>query len=139
MKFFHLNFIPRSADLALLGLRLWFGLSLLGLHGWSKLTGFSSMAGSFPDPLGLGHTASLGLTVLNEFVCAGLLALGLFTRLAALVGIAGLGTTFWLIHGHKLTGNGNGELAFLYLGAYVALFLAGAGKYSVDANIGAKS
>jgi putative oxidoreductase len=119
-------------------LRLWFGLAMLWLHGWGKLTGFSGMSGGFPDPLGVGHTASLVLTVFNEFVCAGLIALGLFTRFAALVGILGMGVTFWMIHGHKLIGEGNGEMAFLYLGVYVALFFAGAGKYSVDANIGAK-
>jgi uncharacterized membrane protein YphA (DoxX/SURF4 family) len=29
-------------------------------------------------------------------------------------------------------------MAFLFLGGFVALFIAGAGKFSVDAKIGAK-
>jgi putative oxidoreductase len=139
MKLLHLNFIPRCADGALLLLRLWFGLPLLVLHGWSKLTGFSAMAEKFPDPLNVGHSISLGLTVFNEVVCAALIVVGLFTRAAALVGISGLGVAFWIVHGHKLAGAGNGELAFTYLGVYVALLLAGAGKYSVDAHVGAKT
>jgi uncharacterized membrane protein YphA (DoxX/SURF4 family) len=30
-------------------------------------------------------------------------------------------------------------MAFLYLGAFLALFFAGGGKFSVDAKIGAKT
>ncbi len=139
MKFLHLNFVPRSADVALLVLRVWFGASMLLLHGWGKLTGFSAMAANFPDPFGIGKTASLGLAVFGEVVCAALLALGLFTRFAALgVGITML-VAFWFAHGLKLTGPGSGEMAFLYLGAAVTLFIAGGGKFSVDAKIGAKT
>ena len=138
MKFLHLNFLPRSADVALLVLRLWYGLPLLTLHGWGKLTGFSGLADKFPDPLGVGHSVSLSLTVFNEVICAILIVLGLFTRAAAVVGLIGLGVAFWLVHGHRLTGTNNGELAFLYLGVYLALLAGGAGKYSVDSSIGAK-
>jgi putative oxidoreductase len=140
MKFLHLNFLPRSADFALLLLRLWFGLSLLWLHGWGKVANYSSMAEKFPDVLGLGSSkVTLILAIFGEVICAGLVALGLFTRVAAL----GCGTTmfvaFWVAHGHRLTGQGNGELAFMYLGAFVALFVAGGGKYSIDARIGART
>lgn len=138
MKLLHLNFIPRSADLALLALRLWYGLPLLLLHGWGKLTGFSAMAEKFPDPLNVGHSISLGLAVFAEVVCGACIALGLFTRLAALIAMIELGVAFWFVHGHRLTGSGNGELAYLYVGGYLALLIAGGGKYSVDAGIGAK-
>ena len=57
MKFLHFNFLPRSADVALLLLRVWFGLSLLWLHGWGKLMNFSAMTEKFSDPLGIGKTA----------------------------------------------------------------------------------
>jgi uncharacterized membrane protein YphA (DoxX/SURF4 family) len=33
-----------------------------------------------------------------------------------------------------LTGQGNGELPFLYLAVMLVLFISGAGKYSVDRN-----
>jgi putative oxidoreductase len=136
MKILHLNFIPRSADVALLLLRIWYGASMLLLHGWGKLTGYSAMAEKFGDPIGLGPKLSLALVVLAEVVGSVLLVLGAFTRVAALLLIVDLGVAFWIAHGHKLTGAGNGELAFLFLGVYVALFIAGAGKHSVDANIG---
>ncbi len=138
MKFLHLNFLPRSADLALLAVRLWFGGSMLLLHGWGKLMNFSTLAQKFADPFGIGKTASLSLAVLGEVVCAALLILGLFTRVAALgVGIT-MAVAFWFAHGGRLSGTGNGELAFVYLGAFVALFVAGGGKFSVDASVGAK-
>ena len=137
MKLLHLNFIPRSADLALLALRLWYGVPMLLLHGWGKLAGYGTMA-KFPDPLNVGHSLSWGLTVFSETLCAACLALGLFTRVAALVGIIELAVAFWLVHGHRLTGPANGELAYLYVGAFVALLLAGGGKYSIDARTGAK-
>jgi putative oxidoreductase len=122
--------------MALLALRLWLGLSMLLLHGWDKLTGFTQMAPQFPDPLGIGSHASLALSVLAEALCSVLLVLGLFTRLAALGLIINLGVAFWFVHGHALTGAHSGELAFVYLAGYVALFLAGGGRLSLDARTG---
>ena len=139
MKFLHLNFLPRSSDTALLILRLWHGGALLLLHGWSKLVNFSSMAPNFGDPIGIGKTPSLALAVFAEVICAALLVAGLFTRMAALVAAINLGVAFWFAHGAKLSGPGNGELAFLFLGVYVALFAAGGGKFSLDAKLGAKA
>lgn len=138
MKFLLLNFLPTSTDLALLALRLWFGLSMLVLHGWGKVMNFSAFSTKFADPFGIGTTASLVLVIIAEVVCAALIAIGLFTRWSAVVlGIA-MGTAFWSAHGGKLTGQGNGEMAFLFLGACVVLFFAGAGRFSVDAGMGAK-
>lgn len=139
MKFLHLNFLPRSADLALLVLRVWFGGSMLLLHGWGKLMNFSTLAGQFADPIGIGKTPSLVLAIVGEVLCSALLVAGLFTRVAALgVGIT-MGVAFWFAHGAKLTGQGNGELAFLFLGAFATLFVVGGGRYSVDASLGAKT
>ena len=136
MKILHLNFVPRSADLSLLILRLWFGTPLFLLHGWSKLVGYSTMAHAFPDPLQIGHPLSWGLTIFSEVLCAALIVLGLFTRIAALVAIIEYCVAFWLVHGHRLSGPGSGELAYLYLGAFLLLFIAGPGKMSVDGKIG---
>ena len=139
MKFLQLNFLPRSADLALLLLRIWHGGALLLLHGWGKLTGFSAMAEKFVDPFGIGKTPSLVLAVGGEVVCTLLLVLGLFTRLAALGAGATMATAFWFVHGSRLAGPGNGEMAFLFLGVCLALFVAGPGKFSVDAKLGGKT
>ena len=138
MKIFQLNFIPRSADLALLLLRIWFGASMAALHGWGKLTGFTAISPQFMDFMGLGKGPSLALTILAELACAACLVIGLWTRLCALILGFAMGVAFWVAHGGKLMGQGNGEMAFLYLGACAVLFLAGAGRFSADANLGAK-
>jgi putative oxidoreductase len=138
MKILQLNFIPRNADLALLVLRVWLGASMLWLHGWMKVTKFSTIAPKFMDFLGLGQTPSLVLAIFAELICAALLVVGLWTRLAALCLGFTMGVAFWVAHGGKLSGAGSGEMAFLYLAGCVALFVAGGGKFSVDARLGAK-
>lgn len=138
MRFLQFSFIPRSTDLALLILRVWLGVSLLVLHGWDKLTGFGALASKFPDPLGVGSTASLSMAVFGEVVCAGLLVLGLLTRFAALVLIIVMSVAFFLVHDRALSGVGSGELAYLYLAGFVTVFLAGSGEHALDRKFGAK-
>jgi putative oxidoreductase len=137
-KLLHLDFLPRSADLALLTLRLWYGLAMLLLHGWGKLVGFTEMSAKFSGMFGLSPKATLSLAIVGEVVCTVLIVVGLWTRLAALGAAITMFVAFWIAHGHKLTGPGSGEMAFLYLGAFVALFLAGGGRYALDAKLGAK-
>lgn len=135
LRLLQLDFLPRSADAALLVLRLWLGLSMVTLHGWSKLTGFSAMSGKFPDPLGVGSPMSLAMAVVGEVVCAVLVALGLFTRGAAAVLAITMATAFFLVHKGALSGPTSGELAFIYLAGWVALLIAGAGRFSFDAKL----
>lgn len=127
-----LRFIPVSIDFGLLALRLWMGLSLLLLHGWPKLAGFSSMSGKFPDPIGLGSTVTLVLAVIIEVGCAALVVVGWFTRLAAALITVQLLIAYFVVHGGALSGERSGELAFIFAGGAFALFCAGAGKYSID-------
>lgn len=138
MKLLHLNFLPRSSDAALLLLRLWHGTSMLALHGWGKLMNYSALTEKFADPFGIGQTPSLLLAIFGELVCSALIVLGLYTRFAALGSGITMAVAFWFAHGGKLQGTGNGELAFVFLGVYIALFIAGAGRYSLDAKMGAK-
>jgi putative oxidoreductase len=100
---------------------------------------FSEKAATFPDPLGVGHTTSMALAVFGEVVCMSLLIVGAFTRLAALGGAVTMAVAFLLIHGGKLMGDGNGEMAFLYLVGFVAILIAGGGRFSVDAKLGGGS
>ena len=137
LRFLQFNFIPRSSDFALLVLRVWLGASMLILHGWGKLTGYKASAAQFPDPLGVGSHVSAGLAVFAEVVCAALLIVGLLTRFAALGLIILMAVAFFLVHGAKLSGPGSGELAFLYLAGFLAIFLAGPGALSVDRKLGA--
>jgi putative oxidoreductase len=138
MKLLQLNFLPASSDLGLLLLRLWFGGAMAALHGWYKVANYADLAKKFGDPIGIGATPSLILTIFAELVCGVLLALGLFTRLSAAILAFTMGVAFWIAHGGRLTGQGNGEMAFLFLGAYAVVFVTGAGRFSIDAKLGAK-
>ncbi|MBA4150762.1 MAG: DoxX family protein [Verrucomicrobia bacterium] len=135
-KLLRLDFLPHSADAGLLVLRLWLGLSMLFLHGWSKVTDFSAMADQFPDPIGLGSRTSLVLAAFAEAICSALIVLGLFTRFAAIVLAINMATAFFLVHKSALTGPNSGELAFLYLAGWVTLLVAGPGRFSLDAKMG---
>ena len=119
-------------SLALLVLRLFFGLTMVLHHGWDKLRTFSDTAPNFPDPMHIGHSTSLGLAVFAEVVAAVLLAIGLWTRFAALVLAFEMGVAFTMVHKMAFSGQMPGEMAFMYFGAYFTLLLAGGGKFSVD-------
>ena len=134
-----LDFLPNSVDAGLLALRVWLGLSILCLHGWGKLVTFSEKSGSFPDPLGVGSKASLAMLLFGEVVCAALLAVGLFTRFSAAVLSFAMGVAFFVQHKGALSGPSNGELAFVYLAGFVALFIAGGGRASIDASLGGRT
>jgi putative oxidoreductase len=119
-------------DFALLLLRGALGLTMLLLHGMTKVKDFSKLSGDFPDPLHVGHTASLALVVFAEAICSVLLVVGLATRFAALVLAINMSVAFFIVLQGAFTGPHSGEIAFIYLAGYAALLFAGAGKFSVD-------
>jgi putative oxidoreductase len=127
-----LKFLPVWPDLGLLLLRVWFGGLLLLLHGWMKISMYGVMSQKFADPFGIGAPASLALSIFAEAVCSSLIVLGLFTRFAAVVCIINMTTALVIVHHMALTGPRSGELAFLYLGAFIVLLLAGPGRFSID-------
>jgi putative oxidoreductase len=133
-KLLNLSFLPISANFGLLILRLVMGVTIAYVHGWAKLSGFQAMLGKFPNPIPqLPNEVALGLATFAEFFCACLVALGLFTRLAALILVINMSVAFFMVHkGNLVPGPGSGELALLYLGGFLTLVFAGAGKYSVD-------
>jgi putative oxidoreductase len=120
------------ANLGLLVLRLWIGFSMLLNHGVGKLENFSDTAPNFPDPLGIGHPASIALAVFAEFFVSLFVIFGLMTRWSALVLAIDMGVAFIAVHKGALSGQGSGELAFMYLMGYVTLLLAGPGSFSLD-------
>ena len=118
-------------SIGLLVLRLGITPLLLVGHGWGKLVHFGERAATFANPIGVGPQASFALVVLAEVFCQVALALGLFTRLAAIPPVI-----FFLVAGFIQLGPepwAKKELAFVYLVPYLALLLAGAGRYSLDA------
>ncbi|MBP7867232.1 MAG: DoxX family protein [Acidobacteria bacterium] len=123
---------PRLEDAGLLVLRIWLGFGMLALHGSGKLLKLQSGNFAFPDPLGVGPFVSLSLAVFAEVLCAAFLALGLLTRAVAVPLVVTMSVAFFSVHGGVLKGEGNGELAFVYLAGFVALFFTGPGRYSLD-------
>ena len=136
-----------TTSLGLLVLRLAFG-GYMVTHGWAKVqmirAGQYEMMG---DPIGLGPTASLWLVAAAEFGCAILVMLGLGTRLAALpiafaMGVAALvahKADPWTMGGaYELFMAGQTKMpvskqpAVLFLAAFLALALTGAGRLSLD-------
>lgn len=125
--------ISKSNDLALLILRLAFGGIMAYSHGYPKL--MQLLGGGeiqFMNFLGLGTPTSLALAVFAEFVCALLIVLGAFTRLAAIPVMITMLVAVTMVHWNDPFGDK--EFALLYFFAFAAIALAGAGWYSVDAQ-----
>jgi putative oxidoreductase len=121
---------PRLSDLGLLIVRVWFGVLLAVAHGVGKMTDLSSFTQSV-ESRGMPLAAVLApLAAASELVGGILLALGLFTRLAA---SAVLGTmlvaAFWV---HAADPFMKKEFALAYAAAALAMLVAGAGRYSLD-------
>jgi putative oxidoreductase len=130
-------FSTRTSDsaftLGTLLLRLFAGILMLQ-HGFDKLTHFSQKAPKFMDPFGTGTTTALALVVFAEFFCSAFLILGLFTRLAVIPLIITM--VIALFKAHSGAFYGAGEMAALYLGAYLSILFLGPGKASLDRFIG---
>lgn len=118
-------------DLSLLLLRITFGGLMLVNHGLGKLD--KLMAGGeikFASVMGMGPEMSLSLAVFAEVLCAGMVALGLLTRMAVVPLIITMLVAAFVIHGgdpfKKM------ESALLYLIPFIVIFWQGAGKFSID-------
>lgn len=128
-----LNNQLRNQDLALLVLRI-IGGGFMLTHGWPKLMKVIGGDFQFADPIGVGPTLSLILTVFAEFVCAILLLVGFKGRAASIFLMFTMLVAALVIHGGDPWGKK--EFPLLYFGIYLAIFLMGTGRYSVDNNIG---
>jgi putative oxidoreductase len=118
-----------AAGWGLAVLRIGLGLGMILGHGWPKLMAFSDRAAKFADPLGLGSPLSLALIVFAEVFCAGLIVLGVFTRLATIPLIFGMGVVVFLVQNGDILGKG--ELAAVYGVGFIALLIGGGGNLSL--------
>ena len=136
-RLFNTNYNHRSLDIVLLILRIGVAGLLLS-HGIPKLnTLIAGGAIQFPDPLGVGATISLVLTVFAEVICSVFVLLGLATRLFLVPLIFTMLVIIFVVHGAD--GLSEKEGAIHYLLAYIVLLFAGAGRISVDSIIGRKA
>ena len=124
-------------------LRATVGLMMFYIHGWHKLEGGIAYlqhgtlwklaeevaAMHFPAPVPSAFVATA-----VQFVCAPLLAVGLFTRINALLLTA---TLSMAILQNVLAGR-DPQLAVLYVLVMVSLAFLGGGRFSVDARLSSR-
>ncbi len=118
------------ASAALLIVRVGAGGLMLIQHGWGKLMAFGEKSSGFPDPLGVGNTTSMALAVGAEVFASILLILGLLTRLAAIPLLFTMFVAAVIIHAADPFQKK--ELAILYGLLFLALVVAGGGRFSLD-------
>jgi len=117
-------------DLGKLILRIGFGGFML-THGIPKLMKlFAGGEIQFADPIGLGATASLVLTVFAEVICAAMVLVGFKTKWATIPLIITMLVAAFIVH--SADPFGKKEFALLYAVGYLAIGMIGAGKYSID-------
>lgn len=134
-------------SIGLLILRLGIGGFLLS-HGVGKLR--MLMSGNFEqlgDPIGIGNVASVVLVTMAEFLCASLVILGLWTRLAAIPVVISMSVAAFVVHAKDPLSSETAAMAFfagtsktwfskepalLFLFCFLALVFTGAGRLSVD-------
>lgn len=119
-------------DAALALLRIAFALLMLK-HGLPKLLHFAERSATFPDPLGVGPTASLLLAIFGEVICSLLLIPGVFVRLAAIPYSITMAVALFVVHANDAFERK--ELALVYLVGGLVLLVGGGGRYSVDARL----
>ena len=117
----------------LLVVRIFFGIMFL-THGYDKLMAHATMADLFADPIGLGSVISFWMVVFAELVCSLALIFGILQRVALIPMMVTMIVAFFMVHGGVPFAAK--ELSFIYLMAFVLLFITGPGKYSFDAVIG---
>ena len=117
-------------DLALLVGRIAIAFLML-VHGLPKMQMlFSGGPIHFPSVFGMSSGLSLALAVFAEVFCSILILVGFVTRLATIPLIVTMLVAVFSVLASEVFAKK--ELAVLYLLAYIVLFFAGSGKYSVD-------
>lgn len=103
---------------------------LIMTHGIPKLMRILEGNFGFGDPLGLGPAVSLFLVAFAEVICAILVLIGLWTRIALIPLIINMTVIVFVAHAGDPFGDKEKGLLFLVM--FIALFFTGAGKYSLD-------
>jgi putative oxidoreductase len=110
-------------------LRIIAGLLFLE-HGLSKYFGFPA-----PSPAAFQVMGILGLAGAIETVCGALLAIGLFTRVAAFIASGEMAFAYFMAHFPKnfFPMINGGDAAILYCFIFLFFALEGGGPWAIDA------
>ena len=103
---------------------------MLLAHGLPKFQKLIAGDFTFADPLKIGETPSLFLTVIGEFIAPILIIVGYKTKLSVVPAAITMVVASFVVHGADPYAKK--ELALLYLVFFIAIALLGPGKYSLD-------
>ncbi len=121
---------PINIDLAGLVLRVTMGFFMAYSHGWPKVMKWDVLIEKFSGPFGMPPAVALPLVIFAELICSVLIIAGLFTRFASTpIIIAMIVAAF---HAHAGDPLDDKEGSLTYMVAFIAIFLIGSGKYSLD-------
>ena len=106
-------------------------------HGLMKLFDFPGPQPGAPDPLPTVLLAAAWI----EVVGGALIAVGLFTRVAAFIGSGQMAVAYFVAHGSQgfWPALNQGELAIMFCFVFFYLVFAGPGPWSLDAIVRKKS
>ncbi|MFB6454635.1 DoxX family protein [Chitinophaga sp. Hz27] len=128
-KLFSASFTNGAVHFSMLILRVIFG-GLILLHGWPLLINFAAKQNAFPDPLHIGHTTWLALTIFAEVACAIFIIVGLLTRLATVPLIICMAVSIFVVHAHEPLLRI--EQPVMFLAAFTVILFIGPGRVSID-------
>ncbi|MDA9588449.1 DoxX family protein [Flavobacteriaceae bacterium] len=118
-----------TTHIGLLLLRVGFSVGLM-THGYGKFLRVLEGNFKFSDPIGIGSSASLILASFGEFIAPIFIIIGWKTKLFSIFPALTMLVAFVLAHdGDPFSKK---EKAFVYLVAFVVIYLTGPGKYAVD-------
>ena len=115
-------------------LRIFAAFFMIYGHGYGKVASVLQGNFEFLDPIGIGPAASLILAAFAEGICAFLILIGFWTRLASLFLTINMAVAVFFVHLPAGDWFGDMELPVIYLVIFIVIFLLGPGKGSVDAN-----
>ncbi|MGA7220524.1 MAG: DoxX family protein [Candidatus Sulfotelmatobacter sp.] len=139
--FITMRFVPERTLAGLALLRVYTGATLFLRHGWEKQPAhWAQFMARFPNPIGIGSHPSFLIAFFSDLVCSILLIVGLGARWAALFCFGNIFVAWAFVHHFAFFGKGpgsdHGELMVLYMGALLAIVIAGPGAASLDRLLG---
>ena len=124
---------PTRTDRAILFLRIFIAAVML-LHIIGKMQNYDNVVLTFPSLLDFNRPTSLALSIIFEAAMAAMIAIGIGTRLSALLMfITSLVTLFDIaLQAEGAISTDAAKLQFIYAGIFLALMISGGGRYSIS-------
>ena len=124
---------PTRTDRAILFLRIFIAAVML-LHIIGKMQNYDNVVLTFPSLLDFNRPTSLALSIIFEAAMATMIAIGIGTRLSALLMfITSLVTLFDIaLQAEGAISTDAAKLQFIYAGIFLTLMISGGGRYSIS-------